>query len=388
MPDFSRCCAACQIFYAANCRSRNVLCSAQQSLSKAHSLLAHVPYKAAKLCTGNFLAEPPSNSNRVLYKVCPRQIFCRPCNSGSVLPYRTAFQQSDYSTGSLCLLNAAKQRTRCLCHPSRRLRSKQLFVVPHSKDATKDSVLHSLPEARIAARRNSTVCQLCSKFCSLPQIASFSCTRHALLYKPHRACRPACKLRCAGYHLQDLRCKPHSCPCRADTRNGRSYLIAIIQQILDYLPYAFCNIRQSGAEVIQLFDAKPGYIFQHRKEIVSNLNANGPPCAPKHRQYRFRGFAFQHKLLIHTASVLRRIAHIVQCIYEQLKISGQLRTALNGPLTEQSFQIAYLLVFRLSTDSGKQTFQCRRGVLLHILCKLFRSKSQLFKSRRLCICSF
>ena len=167
-----------------------VFCSAQQSLSKAHSLLAHVPYKAAKLCTGNFLADPLSNADRVLNKVCPRQIFCRPCNSGSVLPYRTVFQQSDYSAGSLCLLNAAKQRTRCLCHPSRCLCSKQLFAVLHSKDATKDGVLHSLPEARIAARRNSAVCQLCSKFCSLPQIASFSCARHALLYKPHRLAAP------------------------------------------------------------------------------------------------------------------------------------------------------------------------------------------------------
>lgn len=62
-------------FYAANCRSCNVFCSAQQSLSKAHSLLAHVPYKAAKLCTGNFLADPLSNADRVLNKVCPRQIF-------------------------------------------------------------------------------------------------------------------------------------------------------------------------------------------------------------------------------------------------------------------------------------------------------------------------
>ena len=286
------------------------------------------------------------------------------------------------------MLNAAKQRTRCLCHPSRCLCSKQLFAVLHSKDATKDGVLHSLPEARIAARRNSAVCQLCSKFCSLPQIASFSCTRHALLYKPHRAFRPACKLRRAGYHLQDLRCKPHSCPCRPDTRDGRSHLIAIIQQILDYLPYMFCNIRQSGAEVIQLFDAKPGYIFQHRKEIVSNFNADGPPCAPKHRQYGFRGFAFQHKLLIHTAVIFGSITYIVQCFYKQAKISSQFCAALNGPLTKQRFQVSHLFVFRLSTDSSKQTFQRRRGVLLHILRKLFCSKSQLFKSRRLRICSF
>ena len=194
----------------------------------------------------------------------------------------------------------------------------------------------------------------------------------------HALCDPA-------DDLKNLRRKPHTGPRRAYAAERGGYLVAVVQQVLDHFLYPCRYIRQGCAEVVDFFDAEPGNVFQNRQEIVSDLNTDSPPCVAQHRQYRFGGFAFQQKLLVHTAVVFRSIAHVVQRLYKQVKISGQLCAGFNGPLSEQRFQVANLFVFRLASNGREQALYCRRCVRLHILCKLFRGKAELFKCRRLCV---
>ena len=194
----------------------------------------------------------------------------------------------------------------------------------------------------------------------------------------HALCDPA-------DDLKNLRCEPHTSPRRTDAADCGGYLVAIIQQVLDHFLYPCRYIRQGCAEVVQLIKPKPRNVFQNWQEVVSDFDADSPPCVAQHRQYRFGGFAFQQELLVHTAVVFRSIAHIVQRLYEQVKVSGQLCTGFNGPLAEQRFQIANLFVFRLASNGREQALYCCRCIRLHILCKLFRSKAELFKCRRLCV---
>ena len=195
--------------------------------------------------------------------------------------------------------------------------------------------------------------------------------------------------------LKNLRCEPHTSPRRTDAADCGGYLVAVIQQVLDYFLYPCRYIRQGCAEVVQLIKPKPRNVFQNWQEIVSNLDTDSPPCVAQHFQYGFGGFAFQHKLLVHTASVFRSIAYIVQRVHEQFEVSGQLCAALNGPLAEQRFQIANLFILVLLAYCCEEPFQCFRckGLavcidLLHIFCKLCRAEPQLFKGFMLCLCCF